>query len=69
LLLFIAGTIGIGDLSMSLPTLRTLRSFHVKEFFPARAVRHRNRLPREVVDAPSLEAFTARLDGALSYLV
>jgi len=24
-----------------------------------------NRLPREVVDAPPLEAFMARLDGAL----
>jgi len=27
------------------------------------------RLPREVVDAPSLETFKARLDGALSNLV
>jgi len=27
-------------------------------------VRHRHRLPREAVDAPSLEAFKARLDGA-----
>ena len=27
------------------------------------------RLPREVVDAPSLEVFKARLDGALSNLV
>ena len=26
-------------------------------------------LPREVVDAPSLEVFKARLDGALSNLV
>ena len=32
-------------------------------------VRHWNRLPREVVDAPSLEVFKARLDGALSNLV
>ena len=31
--------------------------------------RHWGRLPREVVDAPSLEVFKARLDGALSNLV
>ena len=34
-----------------------------------RVVRHWSRLPREVVDAQSLEAFKARLDGALSNLV
>ena len=34
-----------------------------------RAVRHWNRLSREVVDAPSVEVFKARLDGALSNLV
>jgi len=28
-----------------------------------------NRLPREVVDAPPLEVFKARLDGALGSLV
>jgi len=32
-------------------------------------VKHWNRLPREVVDAPSLEAFKVRLDGVLSNLV
>jgi len=31
-------------------------------------VRHWIRLPREAVDAPSLEVFKARLDGALSNL-
>ncbi|KFQ14753.1 hypothetical protein N330_00635, partial [Leptosomus discolor] len=40
-----------------------------KKFFPLRVVRHWNRLPEEVVDAPSLEVFKARLDGALSNLV
>ncbi|KFV88924.1 hypothetical protein N327_01951, partial [Fulmarus glacialis] len=40
-----------------------------KKFFTMRVVRHWDRLPREVVDAPSLEVFKARLDGALSNLV
>ena len=34
-----------------------------------RVVRQWPRLPREVVDAPSLETSQARLDGALSNLV
>ncbi|KFZ49639.1 hypothetical protein N321_12996, partial [Antrostomus carolinensis] len=40
-----------------------------KKFFTVRVVRHWNRLPKEVVDAPSLEVFKARLDEALSNLV
>ena len=40
-----------------------------KKFFTVRVVRHWHRLPREAVDAPSLEVFKARLDGALSNLV
>ncbi|KFU99169.1 hypothetical protein N340_00127, partial [Tauraco erythrolophus] len=40
-----------------------------KKFFTQRVVRHWNRLPREVVDVPSLEAFKARLDEALGNLV
>ncbi|KFW70722.1 hypothetical protein AS28_13989, partial [Pygoscelis adeliae] len=40
-----------------------------KKFFTMRVMRHWSRLPREVVDAPSLEVFKARLDGALSNLV
>ncbi|KFP10866.1 hypothetical protein Z169_00258, partial [Egretta garzetta] len=40
-----------------------------KEFFTLRVVRHWHRLPREAVDAPSVEALKARLDRALSNLV
>ncbi|KFR13200.1 hypothetical protein N306_12407, partial [Opisthocomus hoazin] len=40
-----------------------------KKFFTVRVVKHWNRLPREVVEAPSLETFKARLDRALSNLV
>ncbi|PKU47479.1 hypothetical protein llap_2219 [Limosa lapponica baueri] len=40
-----------------------------KAFFTRRVVRYWNRVYREVVDASSLEAFKARLDGALSNVV
>ncbi|KFP15766.1 hypothetical protein Z169_16254, partial [Egretta garzetta] len=40
-----------------------------KKFFTMRVMKPWNRLPREVVEAPSLEAFKARLDGALSNLI
>ena len=39
-----------------------------KKFFTMKVVKHWNRLPRDVVDAPSLETFKVRLDGALSNL-
>jgi len=32
-------------------------------------VRHWNRVPKEAVDAPSLEVFKARLQGALGSLI
>ncbi|KFO73586.1 hypothetical protein N303_09602, partial [Cuculus canorus] len=40
-----------------------------RKFFTMRVVRHWHRLPREAVDAPSLEVFKAKLDGALGSLV
>ncbi|KFQ80867.1 hypothetical protein N335_00784, partial [Phaethon lepturus] len=40
-----------------------------KKVFAMRVVRPWHRLPREVVDAPSLETFQVRLDGALSNLI
>ena len=40
-----------------------------RKFFTHWVVMHWSRLPREVVDAPSLEAFKARLDVALGSLV
>jgi len=38
------------------------------KFFTMRVVRCWHRLPREVVDAPSLAVLKARLDGALGSL-
>jgi len=40
-----------------------------KKFFTIRVVKHLKGFPRETVEAPSLETFKARLDGALSNLV
>ena len=40
-----------------------------RKFFTQRVVTHWNRLPKEVVGAPSLEAFKARQDVALGNLV
>ena len=39
-----------------------------RKFFMQRVVRQWNRLPKEAVDAPSLQAFKARLDVALGSL-
>ncbi|KGL74753.1 hypothetical protein N309_03347, partial [Tinamus guttatus] len=44
------------------------RKFHLhvgKNFFPVTVTEHWNRLPREVVEPPSLEFFQSRLDATL----
>ena len=40
-----------------------------KKFFTQSVVMHWNRLPKEAVDAPSLQALKVRLDVALGSLV
>jgi len=38
-------------------------------FFTIKILKHWNRLPRELVAAPSLETFKVSLDGALSNMI
>jgi len=45
------------------------KCFTINSLYNLRVVKQWTRLPKEVVEAPSLETLKARLDGALSNLV
>jgi len=51
------------------PKHRKFRLNTRKKFFPLRVTESWNRLPREVVESPSLEIFKTRLDKVLGSLL
>lgn len=53
----------------NLENLRKFRVYFRKKFFTVRVVIRSHGLPREAVNAPSLEVFKNRLDKALGNLV
>ena len=59
------GQVALSDL-VTVNILYSRVSFFKTPFLYMRVVKHWNGLPREVVEAPSLETFQTRLDRALS---
>jgi len=67
--IFSAGPVAIEQGAMALNSGYRFRLDIRMKFFMIRVVKHWNRLPIEVVEAPSLETFKARLDGGLCNLI
>jgi len=66
-----AAATSLGSLFQCLTNL-TVKNFCLLSnlnFFPLRVTEHWNRLPREVVESPSLEIFKTRLDKVLYSLL
>ncbi|KFQ71332.1 hypothetical protein N335_11298, partial [Phaethon lepturus] len=67
---FSAGLVVIGTRGNGFKLKEGRFRLHIrKNYFTTSVVQQWHRLPREVVDAPSLETFQVRLDGALSNLI
>ena len=58
-----------GQLSLSSVCFMFRLDVRKKVFFTIRVMRHWNRLPRDVVNVPSLDTSSVRLDGARSNLI
>ena len=66
---FLHGLIPVGQWGIVLKFKKGRFRLSIVLYFTERVMRNWNRLPREVVDAPSLDAFKTRLDEALGSLI
>ena len=62
----LAGSAVIGQAKWFQTKRKDYTGYKEKKYFTVKVVEHWNELPREVVDASSLETFKVRLDQALS---
>jgi len=65
----LARPVAIGQKVMFLNRRAYIHARHKEKIFIVKVVKGWKRLPRDVIDAPSLETFKIRLDVALSNLI